>query len=305
MSVQAQNKVLNLRLLDLAKARGLKLTNAPTLKFILLSLANFVDEHDRSSASVRKIAFDCEINISTVRRAFITLEQLGLISRSYRRVTGNRNDTNITSLHLDKPLERKVLGEGRKLRGTPSNQSGSPDLDRVANCEAVGRKLRGKRTSLNKLTITSGAGAPSETDVSHSLAVEQNQPKTQPLEKFLLSAEWMPNSERLNLLLDGEGIPKEFVQKQTALFLDWALSNQTYPNTQNGWTKALYKHVTTAWFSAGHEARRLAEREQARDALNDAVISKLNQKAHDLQNTTPRTTIDKLTDRSWADRKFA
>jgi len=87
MSVQAISMAL--------KVRGV----SPSEKLLLLVLANFADEHNRSYPSHRRLADDTGLSERTILSAFKSLEAKKLVSRQERRRADGSRSSDLVTLH--------------------------------------------------------------------------------------------------------------------------------------------------------------------------------------------------------------
>ena len=84
----------------MAKAMGLKVGN-PLRKLVLIKLADNANDKGECWPSYQHIADACEMSRRTVMRHIDDLEKQGLVSVKSRRVSSEKNQSNIYKLTLD------------------------------------------------------------------------------------------------------------------------------------------------------------------------------------------------------------
>jgi hypothetical protein len=88
MSIHAVSWALNLKV------------GSPTLKLVLIAVANYADENGCCWPSQERIAKDTELTDRAVREALKKLQSLGFIERSDRRINGAKRQTDIIHLRF-------------------------------------------------------------------------------------------------------------------------------------------------------------------------------------------------------------
>lgn len=104
-------------------------TDLPTgRKFVLVALANYVDQDNRCWPSQSRLAADTGMDERTVRRHLKTLEEAGILQREHRsKSDGTRNSDIITINLASCPLVDEPTGQF--VQNQPDTVSGKPSLE--------------------------------------------------------------------------------------------------------------------------------------------------------------------------------
>lgn len=95
-------------------------TGSPTLKLVLIAVANYADEKGRCWPSQERLAADTEITDRSIREALKKLEAAGFLTRTHRQVNGNKRQTDIIQL---------VYSHRKFTTQPPEDISGGPPED--------------------------------------------------------------------------------------------------------------------------------------------------------------------------------
>ena len=113
----------------------------PSLKLLLLVLANYANEEGELWHSQERISFDTEIPTRTLRRKFTALVEAGLITVTERRRADGSRMTSLVRLLADQPAKMADSTTGQNTQrpktGVTSGQKpGSPAANKVAAYES-------------------------------------------------------------------------------------------------------------------------------------------------------------------------
>lgn len=108
-----------------AVAWALKLeVGSPTLKFVLIAVANYADDNGRCWPSQERLARDTELTDRCIRESLKKLEEKGFLTRDHRQVHGSKRQSDVIQLVYQRkqvpvgPEERGSGGGGGEERGS-------------------------------------------------------------------------------------------------------------------------------------------------------------------------------------------
>lgn len=113
-------------------------TGSPTLKAVLLAVANYVDEDGVCWPSQERLAYDTEITDRSVRDALKKLEEKGFLKRTPRFDEGYKRRTDLIQLiqtshrkilPVDEPPEPDAKTTGSSRQKPPEGRSGKPSVE--------------------------------------------------------------------------------------------------------------------------------------------------------------------------------
>lgn len=144
----------------MVRAMKMKVGN-PLRKLVLLKLADNANDQGECWPSYQHIADQCEIGRSTVKSHIRALEEMGVLSREFRR-NGELNQSNLFHLHLD---------------GIASKRSGKGGSN-----HALGHKPTqvGQEMTEGGAVAALGGGAGADPRISHSFE-PVNEPVNEPI----------------------------------------------------------------------------------------------------------------------------
>jgi biotin operon repressor len=86
----------------------------PLRKLVLIKLADNANDNGECWPSYQHVADQCEISRTTVKTHVRALEEMGMLTREFRR-KGELNQSNIFRINLDNPIPLKKSGAGADL----------------------------------------------------------------------------------------------------------------------------------------------------------------------------------------------
>ena len=113
----------------------------PTLKVLLIAIANYADENNRAWPSQKRLAYDTEVSERTIRRKMNELQDLGLISIEERRRPSGEVATSVVTLNTSGQSGR-LSQPADKIDPTIGQKRGSPSATKVSASNEPSRTIK-------------------------------------------------------------------------------------------------------------------------------------------------------------------
>lgn len=276
-----------------AMAQAVKLkTESPTDKLVLLMLANFADENNQAYPSYKRLAEDCCMTERGIKAIMGRLKKAGYVTWEKRKKANGSLSSNLYTLHLDKAVAPMNTDSA-------FHAPGGHDTQEVVN-EVHQGSAQNSPGVVHEIHQGSERGSqkPIKEPVSNNLSMTPSE-SSKPAEAvfdFDLVLTWILVQFQNSEWFDLDTLDKAFVEAK----LEEYQCRYTTPNKGDA-----LSYVDMAMRQRHGIERRSAKAAQARDALNDTVVNQLETQAavveQHTRNLKPRTTHEKLTDRSWAE----
>lgn len=208
---------------------------SPTLKVVLIAVANYADEDGVCWPSQERLAQDTDLTERSVRDVLKKLEAMGFIQRTPRHVNGNQRETDIIRLVSHRknfpvapPPENDDTATGSSRHSPPERPSGKPSIEPSKNHHPS--------------SLRSEGGARESSEPSNVVPLRR---KTRLTEEFTLT------SERLAYAV-AHGLSEEEAHHEFEKFQHHFIGSGT---TKIDWHRTLLKWFLTA---AEQRARKVA-----------------------------------------------
>jgi hypothetical protein len=117
--------------------------NSPTLKFVLIAVANYADEDGFCWPSQKRLSRDTELSERAVRDALKRLEERGILERSERRAATRQSDIIRLNLAYRNEMPVEQAGNGtpaERAAGSKANRKDVPVADQPADDDQTNRQ---------------------------------------------------------------------------------------------------------------------------------------------------------------------